>query len=102
MVERFNRTIIQQLALFTADCQDDWDKHLPYMLMAYRTSQHGATACSPALLMHGRELRAPVDLLCARCLSVPTDPQGRATHVSWRKAWKKSMPSLAANSNRRV
>ena len=28
-VERFNKTIIQQLALFTADCQDDWDKHLP-------------------------------------------------------------------------
>ena len=64
MVERFNRTLVQQLALFTAANQEDWDEHLPYLLMAYRASQHGSTAWSPALLMYGRELRSPVDLLC--------------------------------------
>ena len=61
MVETFNRTLIQQLALFTTTLQDE---HLPYLLMAYQTSQHGATACSTALLMYGWELRAPADLLC--------------------------------------
>jgi len=77
MVERFNRTIIQQLAVFTADCQDDWYEHLPYLLMADRTSQHGATACSPALLMYGRELRAPVDLLCGPIAECPDGPPGK-------------------------
>jgi len=38
MVERFNRTLIQQLALFTAYNQEDWDEHHPYLLMAYRAS----------------------------------------------------------------
>ena len=64
MVEGFNRTLVQQLSLFTATNQEDWDEHLSYLLMAYHASQHGVTACSPALLMYGRELRGPVDLLC--------------------------------------
>ena len=62
MVERFNRSLIQQLAPFTTIRQDDWDEHLLYLLMAYRTSQHGATAYSPALLMYAWELWAPADL----------------------------------------
>ena len=77
MGERFNRTIIQQLALFTADCQDDWDEHLPYLLMAYRTSQYGATTCRPALLMYGWELRAPVDLLYGLTSERPDGPPGK-------------------------
>jgi len=64
MKERFNSTLIQQLALFTTPRHDDWDEHLPYLLMAEQTSQHGATACRPALLMYTRELRAPADLQC--------------------------------------
>jgi len=83
MVERFNRTLLQQLALFTTTHQDDWDEHLPYLLMAYRTSQHGATACSPALLMYGRELRAPADLLCGPLPERPDKPprEGYACHL---------------------
>ena len=76
MVERFNSTLVQQLALFTANNQEDWDEHLPYLLMAYRASQHGATACSPALLMYGRELRGPVDLLCGPTPERPDRPLG--------------------------
>ena len=76
MVERFNRTLVPQLALFTANNQEDWDEHLPYLLMAYRESQHGATACSPALLMYGRELRGPVDLLCGPTPERPDRPPG--------------------------
>jgi len=76
MVERFNRTSIQQLALFTANNQDDWNEHLPYFLMAYHASQHGATACSAALLMYGRELRATVDLLCGPTPERPDRPPG--------------------------
>ena len=64
------------MALFTATNQEDCYEHLPYLLMAYHASQHGATACSPALLMYGRELRSPVDLLCGPTPERPDRPPG--------------------------
>ena len=38
MVERFNRTVNAMLSMFVAENQDDWDEHLPYVMMAYRSS----------------------------------------------------------------
>jgi hypothetical protein len=62
MVERFNRTLIDALAKVTED-DDDWDKIAPIVCMYYRASTHRATGFSPALLMLGRELNLPLDLL---------------------------------------
>ena len=39
MVERFNRTLLQLLRAYVTS-QDDWETYLPYVLYAYRTSQH--------------------------------------------------------------
>ena len=36
MVERFNRTIENQLAAYVAENQQDWDQHIPMLLLAYR------------------------------------------------------------------
>ena len=38
MVERFNRTVKAMLSKFVNESQDDWDEHLPYVMMAYRSS----------------------------------------------------------------
>ncbi len=35
MVERYNRTIEAQLAMFVEQHQRDWDQHVPLLLMAY-------------------------------------------------------------------
>ena len=35
MVERFDRTLAQQLAKYCNEGQEDWDVRLPAMLMAY-------------------------------------------------------------------
>jgi hypothetical protein len=43
--------------------QRDWDERLPYVLSAYRASQHEVTGFSPNYLMFGRETRAPIDLV---------------------------------------
>ncbi|XP_030595635.1 uncharacterized protein K02A2.6-like, partial [Archocentrus centrarchus] len=59
LVERFNRTLAQQLAIITSEHQRDWDTHLPLILMAYRSAVQDSTQCTPALLMLGRELRTP-------------------------------------------
>ena len=66
MVERFNQTIENQLSKYVEDHQRDWDKHIPFLLMAYRTAVHEATGHSPSELMLGRHLRLPVDLVLER------------------------------------
>lgn len=63
LVERFNRTLIQMLSIFVNDRRDDWDDHLPFVLMAYRASVHSSTGCTPNLIMLGRETNCPLDLM---------------------------------------
>ncbi|CAB4029533.1 Retrovirus-related Pol poly from transposon 412, partial [Paramuricea clavata] len=66
MVERFNRTLENQLAIFVEQNQRDWDRWIPFLLLAYRTSIHESTKQTPACLMFGREVRLPIDLLYGR------------------------------------
>jgi len=63
MVERYIRTIEAQLATFFQDYQRDWDRHLPLLLISYRLAVHETTKFTPVMLMFGRELRVPLDLL---------------------------------------
>ena len=71
MVERFNRTLENKLAIFVDRNQDDWDKWIPFVLMAYRSSVHESTRQTPACLIFGRELNLPLDLLYGR----PPEPE---------------------------
>lgn len=50
-VERFNRTLSTQLAIVVEQQQCDWDRHLPLIMMAYRSAVHESTGCTPAVLM---------------------------------------------------
>ena len=59
-VERFNRTLQQ---MYTNYQQTDWDKLLPLMLTAYRATPQETTGQSPNMLMLGREIMLPVDLV---------------------------------------
>ena len=63
MVKRQNQTIEAQLATFVQDHQRDWDRQLPLLLMSYRSAVHETTKFTPAMLMFGRELSVPLDLL---------------------------------------
>ena len=66
MVERFNRTLADELAKYCSEDQQDWDLCLPFALMAYRTAQQEATGYTPSRLMFGREIRLPLDLTTGR------------------------------------
>ena len=66
LVERFNRTLVQELATCCQESQASWDRKLPLMLMAYRSAEHEVTQYTPARLMLGREIRLPVDLATGR------------------------------------
>ena len=63
MVERFNRTLENQLAIFVEHHQKDWDDHVPLLMMSYRSAVHESTKQTPAKLMFGREVNLPLDLL---------------------------------------
>ena len=63
LVERFNRTLIDMLAKFVGEHKSDWNHHLKYVLAAYRAARNDSTGCSPNLLMLGREVTMPVDLM---------------------------------------
>lgn len=60
--ERFNRTLTTMLLHYVNDKQNDWDTKLPYVLFAYRTSQHSSTGQTPFFLVYGREARLPVEV----------------------------------------
>ena len=71
LVERFHRTMGQQLAILTSQHQRDWDNYLPLVLMACRTAVQESTSCTPSLLMLGRELRTPAELAFGRPPDAP-------------------------------
>lgn len=68
LVERFNQTLVQELATCCQESQASWDKKLALMLMAYRSTEHKVTQYTPAWLMLGREIHFLVDLATGRPL----------------------------------
>ena len=59
LCERFNSTIIQMLAKTLERCGHGWDRHLPYVLNAYRVSVQESTKESPFFLLYGRDPTLP-------------------------------------------
>ena len=44
----------------------EWDEMLPKILMATRSSKHSRTGLSPYYMLHGTEMRLPVDIMFSR------------------------------------
>lgn len=67
LVGRANRTFQQMLKSFLAAeeivSRTEWDEMLPYVAMSYRATVHQSTGCTPNLLMLGREIHLPVDIM---------------------------------------
>ena len=63
MVERFNRTLEGMLATLVDKNQRNWDLLLPFVMMAYRASEHASTKATPNMLFLGREVSLPIDLV---------------------------------------
>ncbi|XP_041457543.1 stress response protein NST1-like [Lytechinus variegatus] len=64
-IERFNRTLLGMVSsLLDPDGeQKDWDERIPFAMLAYRSAVQESTGESPAMMMLGREISLPVDLL---------------------------------------
>ncbi|GFX30620.1 retrovirus-related Pol polyprotein from transposon 412 [Trichonephila clavipes] len=75
MVERFNRTILNNLSLMVSKNQQDWDQKVPLFLLAYRSAVHETTGYSPSQMLFGRDLRLPCDLLFGRPPDTASSPE---------------------------
>lgn len=73
MIERFNRTLQDMLSALVNENCDDWDIHLPYIMMGYRATLHKSTNCSPNLLMMSREVSLPIDIMMGLPPNIPDD-----------------------------
>ena len=55
LVECFNAILTDMIAKTTEKHGRDWDRHLPYLLYAYRTTVQSSTRESPFFLLYGRD-----------------------------------------------
>lgn len=62
MIERACRSVQAMLSAYVSQNQKDWDQYIPLIMMAYRSSVHDTTKCTPCAMMLGREIRLPIDL----------------------------------------
>ena len=63
MVERFNQTLCAMLSAFVDENHRNWDTLIPYVMMAYRASEHETTGMTPNRLMLGREITTPLEIV---------------------------------------
>ena len=62
-VECYNRTLVEMLRGKLKESQEDWDLQLQPCMMAYRSSIHESTGETPNMLMLGREIEVPLDVI---------------------------------------
>lgn len=62
-VERWHRTMKRLLNGMCLEQKGDWDKYIPSVLFALRTTVHETTGFTPAELVYGRNLRTPLTIL---------------------------------------
>jgi len=61
--ERFNRTLVRMIKAYLCGEQEQWDQNLGCLAGAYRSTPHESTGMTPNLLMMGREVRLPSELV---------------------------------------
>jgi hypothetical protein len=63
LIERFNRTWMDMVAMYVSRDHNDWDNWLPMVLYAYNSATQASTNFQPAQLMMGKNLPTPSELL---------------------------------------
>jgi hypothetical protein len=56
VLERLNQTLIETLRKHAEKDQTNWNKWIPFILIAYKTRVHSTTAYKPFELMFGRKM----------------------------------------------
>jgi hypothetical protein len=79
------------LRAYIDEHQRDWDTHLSYLMMAYRSAEHETTGCTPNSLMLGREVATPLDIMYEMPSSISATP-----HHQWARELKEKLQDAHA------
>ncbi|KAI5086444.1 hypothetical protein C0J45_23359, partial [Silurus meridionalis] len=71
-VEWFNATLQKILATTSERCHWEWELMVPYSVMAYRANKHSSTGFTPNMMLLGREITEPMDLVTGEPLNDTT------------------------------
>ncbi|KAL0151489.1 hypothetical protein M9458_053275 [Cirrhinus mrigala] len=63
---QFNATLQKILATTSERCRWEWDLMDPYAVMAYRATKHSSTGFTPNMMLFGREITEPIDLVAGK------------------------------------
>ena len=61
--ERFNRSLLRMVKSYLKGEQENWDLNLGCLAAAYRATPQESTGLTPNLLLLGREVRLPAELM---------------------------------------
>ena len=70
--ERNIKTLVKMIAIVTKE-QENWDEHLPFLSMAYRSTPHQTLGISPNFMMFGREISMPIDVMLSSTNDEPVN-----------------------------
>jgi transposase InsO family protein len=74
-VEKFHLGLNQTMSHYVNKYGSDWDEFVNYALMAHRAIPHSITRYSPFYLMHGRQMRLPMDDDLTTATFLSTEPK---------------------------
>ena len=98
LVEKFNSTILAMLAKCTDGSVAEWDKKLPFLLFAYRSTIQSSTKESPFFLLYGRDPRLPsgsmLDQTRPEYLVDMEDYIGQNSWWIWKTAWELALVNI--------
>ncbi|GBN50357.1 hypothetical protein AVEN_125784-1 [Araneus ventricosus] len=63
LTERFNKTLVDMLSMYTDVEQKNWDMVLPFVTFAYNSAKQNSTGFSPFFLIYGRNITTPLDVI---------------------------------------
>lgn len=63
LVAKLNGTLKKMLKAYAVKEPSKWDKHLPYVLFAYREVPNETTGFSPFEMLFARQVRGPLAVL---------------------------------------
>ena len=72
---------MQQMLKCLADESEEWDNILPYVVMAYNSTQQESTGLSPRLLVFGEEMPVPLDVMVGNPKGLK--PNCEVEYIEW-------------------
>ena len=71
------------LATFVKGNRKTWDEHLPFLMLAYWSTVHESTQCTPNELMYGWNVALQIDVIAGPSPRASEIPQCPVVYVEW-------------------